>query len=58
MLKQLLGKVPPGTFKERENENLLFNSWFEGGNLDKVYRIDGSKYHLYLRADSNTRGFF
>ena len=38
------------------NESLIFNSYFESGNLDTVLRRGNNQYDLYLRVDSNTRG--
>ena len=38
--------------------NIMFNSEFEGGNLDKVYEISTNCYNLYMRADSNTKGCY
>jgi hypothetical protein len=38
------------------NHNLIFESNFEGGNLDCVVKINDFEYDLYMRVDSNTRG--
>jgi hypothetical protein len=35
---------------------LVFNSTFECGNLDRVVKVKSDEYDLYMRADSNTRG--
>jgi hypothetical protein len=35
---------------------LVFNSTFECGNLDKVVLVNTDEYDLYMRTDSNTRG--
>ena len=58
MVKNLLSKEPPNEFEPSPSENISFNSLFEGGNLDKVYKFGEKDYRLYLRADSNTKGFF
>jgi hypothetical protein len=36
---------------------LVFDSCFESGNLDKVVQIAEWEYDLYMRADANTRGY-
>jgi len=38
-----------------ENNDLVFDSEFEGGNLDLVVKHKG-EYDLYMRTDSNTKG--
>jgi hypothetical protein len=35
---------------------LVFDSQFEGGNLDTVIRTGKNEYDLYIRVDTNTRG--
>ena len=37
-------------------DSLVFDSFFEGGNLDLVLRGGKDEYDLYMRTDSNTRG--
>lgn len=37
-------------------EELRFDSMFESGNLDQVYKIKPWEYDLYMRVDTNTRG--
>ena len=37
-------------------EEFLFNSCFESGNLDCVIKIQPFEFDLFLRIDSNTRG--
>ena len=37
-------------------EELQFESRFEGGNLDCVVKVSEHEYDLFLRIDSNTRG--
>jgi hypothetical protein len=39
-----------------EDRNLIFDSTFEGGNLDAVVKVNDSEYDLFMRVDSNTRG--
>jgi hypothetical protein len=34
----------------------VFDSCFEGGNLDIVVKVKKNEYDLYVRTDSNTRG--
>jgi len=34
----------------------IFDSHFEGGNLDTVVKVKKDEYDLYIRTDSNTRG--
>lgn len=41
----------------RQN-NVVFDSAFEGGNLDAVVKINDFEYDLLMRVDSNTRGHF
>lgn len=36
---------------------LVFDSQFEGGNLDKVVQVGPAQYDLYMRVDANTRGY-
>ena len=37
-------------------EKLIFDSKFEGGNLDAVVKSSDSEYDCFMRVDSNTRG--
>ena len=37
-------------------KEILFESRFEGGNLDCVVKVSDTEYDLFLRIDSNTRG--
>eukprot|EP00826_Nyctotherus_ovalis_P012454 TRINITY_DN13294_c0_g2_i1.p2 TRINITY_DN13294_c0_g2~~TRINITY_DN13294_c0_g2_i1.p2 ORF type:complete len:130 (+),score=21.63 TRINITY_DN13294_c0_g2_i1:297-686(+) len=39
-----------------EDGMLVFDSYFEGGNLDVAVRGKRSEYDLYVRTDSNARG--
>ena len=38
-----------------DNE-LIFDSAFESGNLDLVYKTKPNEYELFMRVDTNTRG--
>ena len=38
-----------------QNE-LIFDSNFESGNLDLVIKTGQNEYDLYMRVDTNTRG--
>jgi len=38
------------------NKKLVFDSYFESGNLDFVIKLKNKEYDLYMRVDSNTRG--
>jgi hypothetical protein len=38
-----------------QNE-LIFDSNFESGNLDLVIKTGKNEYDLYMRVDTNTRG--
>lgn len=33
-----------------------FDSLFESGNLDAVYRVEENEYNLFMRVDANTKG--
>ena len=35
---------------------LLFDSFFESGNLDRAEYISDTEYNLYLNVDTNTKG--
>lgn len=41
-----------------EEYGLVFDSKFESGNLDKVYKVSDCEYDLYMRSDTNTEGHF
>jgi len=45
-----------GMKKDVAEDCLVFNSTFEGGNLDTVIRKYTNEYDLFLRVDTNTRG--
>jgi len=42
--------------KFKASEELRFDSSFESGNLDAVYKVMPWEYDLYMRVDTNTRG--
>ena len=37
--------------------DVIFDSCFESGNLDLAIKIKENEYDLYLRVDSNSRGY-
>ena len=39
-----------------KDDQLIFNSAFESGNLDMVLQTKPMTYDLYMRVDTNTRG--
>jgi cytosolic carboxypeptidase protein 2/3 len=45
-----------GMKNDLEGEELVFDSKFESGNLDKVTKVKEDEYDLYIRSDSNTYG--
>jgi len=38
------------------SKELTFNSDFESGNLDMVYKVRPFEYDLFMRVDTNTKG--
>ena len=44
---------PDITKKEQE---LIFDSKFESGNLDMAIKLKDFEYDLYMRVDTNTKG--
>jgi|TARA_B110001450_G_C17631317_1_gene485325 cytosolic carboxypeptidase protein 2/3 len=36
--------------------DLIFDSNFESGNLDRVYKVKDLEYDLFMRVDTNTSG--
>lgn len=46
----LINTIQPNT--------LIFDSFFQNGNLDCAIKVGDLEYDLYLRVDSNTRGHF
>ena len=42
--------------QSRGDDELRFDSSFESGNLDSVYKVKPWEYDLYMRVDTNTRG--
>ena len=45
---------PMGMLKEAPPNSLIFDSKFEGGNLDQVVMTGPYEYDLYMRPDTNT----
>ena len=39
-----------------QDNELVFDSHFESGNLDMVIKTNDSDYDLFMRVDTNTRG--
>lgn len=52
-MREFLGMSPDVDYNE-----LMFNSNFESGNLDVVVKRNEDSYNLFLRADTNTKGYF
>ena len=50
--REFVGMNPSMNF---DNE-LIFDSAFESGNLDLVYKTKPNEYELFMRVDTNTRG--
>ncbi|CAG9329220.1 unnamed protein product [Blepharisma stoltei] len=48
--------VDTGMIKDIPEGSLIFDSVFEGGNLDQVYMVNENEYDLYMRPDTNTLG--
>lgn len=40
----------------KSNYDLIFDSNFESGNLDRVYKVRDLEYDLFMRVDTNTSG--
>jgi len=49
-------KIGIGMSKDVSKDCLIFDSMFEGGNLDCVIRVGANEYDLFMRSDTNTRG--
>ena len=47
--------TPTGTVMK--NCELTFDSMFESGNLDVAVQVQPEEFNLYLKADTNTRGY-
>lgn len=47
-----------GMAPDTPSDALHFDSKFESGNLDKVVMISKDEYDLYMRADTNTHGYY
>lgn len=60
MLPHSFDESPPFTGMnpkiKHENDELIFDSNFESGNLDMVIKTKPLNYDLYMRVDTNTRG--
>ena len=41
----------------RQEDALAFDSQFESGNLDLAIQVQPREYNLYLRPDTNTKGY-
>ena len=45
-----------GMSKDAKPDDLVFDGWFESGNLDAVFQTKKNEFDLFMRADTNTRG--
>ena len=45
-----------GMTEEHRDDNYIFDSCFESGNLDMAVKLSEKEYDLYMRSDSNTKG--
>lgn len=45
-----------GNSPDPQPDDLEFDAFFEGGNLDMAVRAENDDYDLYMRPDANTRG--
>ena len=52
-MREFIGMSP-----DLERGEMRFNSNFESGNLDMVVKTGENEYDLFLRVDTNTRGYF
>lgn len=52
-MREFVGMSP-----DIDRNEMIFNSNFESGNLDMVVKIGDNEYDLFLRVDTNTRGYF
>ena len=43
--------------QENFSQNYKFDSQFESGNLDMVVQTSETDFNMYLRPDTNTRGY-
>lgn len=53
ILKTLLSKKPKAAVEH--DKLLVFDSDFEGGNLDFVQKKDSETYSLWMRCDTNSK---
>jgi cytosolic carboxypeptidase protein 2/3 len=54
--RKLLPCIPNGMAADIPDDCLIFDSKFEGGNLDRVEMVSKDEYDLYMRIDTNTNG--
>lgn len=45
-----------GMNPDLQTNSIVFDSYFESGNLDCVIKVTENEYDLFMRVDSNTRG--
>ena len=57
-ISYLLGQQPLPDFINEETNltQLQFDSYFESGNLHKVYELFSDEYNLFMSGDTNTKG--
>jgi len=51
-----MNKKEGGSPSLKSKYDLIFDSNFESGNLDRVFRVNDLQYDLYMRVDTNTSG--
>ncbi|KAL4450839.1 hypothetical protein ABPG74_011681 [Tetrahymena malaccensis] len=49
-------RIFTGMHPDFKKNQLNFDSFFEGGNLDMVVKLSDIEYDLYMRPDTNTKG--
>ena len=52
--REFLGMNP--MLDQSVKPDLIFDSNFESGNLDRVFRVREYEYDLFMRVDTNTSG--
>ena len=50
------GPLPDFINEQTNFKKIKFNSYFESGNLYKVYELYQGEYNLFMRVDTNTKG--
>ena len=45
------------TLEDPSSSDLTFDSMFESGNLDLALQVQPREFNLYLRPDTNTKGY-